>query len=171
MMDYVLLVFLFLLLVPSSVLDFRQHRIPNAITIPIMASAMVYSMYINGLTGFMNSAGGLLLGIAFLLPFYICGGMGAGDVKLMGAIGSILGPHGTFIAFLCSAVVGGLYALFVLCRSRTLSNIADRYGMMIRDYLMTGHLTYIPSEPGKLPPLSYGIAISLGTFLSVLRPL
>ncbi len=60
----------------------------------------------------MHSTGGLFLGVAFLLPVYLIGGMGAGDVKLMGAVGSILGPQGVFIAFLYSAIAGGLYALF-----------------------------------------------------------
>ena len=107
---------------------------------------MIYFIYLNGLDGFMHSAGGLFLGLALLLPIYIIGGMGAGDVKLMGAVGSILGPHGVFIAFLCSAMAGGVYALFILCRNRALSQTAGRFGMMLRGYLGTGHLTYIPPE-------------------------
>jgi prepilin peptidase CpaA len=171
MMDFVPMVFLSLLLVLATIFDLRQRRIPNALTMPVMASAMIYFVYLNGLNGFMHSAGGLFLGLALLLPFYFIGGMGAGDVKLMGAIGSILGLQGVFIAFLCSAVAGGAYALFILCRNSALSQTAGRYGMMLRGYLGTGHLTYIPPEPGKLPPLCYGLAISLGTILSVLRPL
>jgi len=136
-----------------------------------MASALIYFIYVNGLNGFMHSAGGLLLGLAFLLPLYAVGGMGAGDVKLMGAVGSILGLQGVFIAFLFSAIAGGAYALFILCKNSALSQTANRYGMMIRGYLVTGQLIYIPPEPGKLPPLCYGMAISLGTMLSVLRPL
>ncbi len=98
--------------------------------------------------------------------------MGAGDVKLMGAVGSILGPQGVFTAFLYSAIVGGVYALFVLARSRALKQTAGRYGFMLRGYLVTGQLTYLsPAAEEKLPPLCYGVAISLGTILSVLRPL
>jgi len=171
MMDFVPLAILSLLLVLATVFDLRQRRIPNAVTMPVMASAMIYFIYLNGLTGFMHSAGGLFLGLALLMPFYVIGGMGAGDVKLMGAIGSILGLQGVFIAFLCSAVAGGAYALFILCRNSAISQTAGRYGMMLRGYLATGQLTYIPPEPGKLPPLCYGLAISLGTILSVLRPL
>ena len=152
--------------------DLRQRRIPNALTLPVIAGGIIYWSYLNGLDGFMHSTGGLLLGFAFLLPVYLFGGMGAGDVKLMGAVGSILGPQGIFIAFLYSAIAGGVYALFVLARSRVLKQTAGRYGFMLRGYLVTGQLTYLsPAAEEKLPPLCYGVAISLGTILSVLRPL
>jgi prepilin peptidase CpaA len=171
-MDYSLLIFLAIVLIPAAVIDLLQRRIPNAVTLPAMAGGIIYLTYLNGLDGFMHSTGGLLLGIAFLFPVYIIGGMGAGDVKLMGAVGSILGPQAVFAAFLYSAIVGGAYALFVLARSRVLKQTAGRYGFMLRGYLVTGQLTYLsPAADEKLPPLCYGVAISLGTIFSVLRPL
>jgi prepilin peptidase CpaA len=97
--------------------------------------------------------------------------MGAGDVKLMGAVGSFLGPQGVFAAFLYTAVAGGVYALIVLARKGALSQTASRYGVMLARCLGTGQLAPIPSNDGRLPPLCYGLAISLGTALSVLRPL
>ena len=156
----------------ASTFDLWQRRIPNALTLPIIVGGIIYWSYLNGLDGFMHSTGGLLLGFAFLLPVYLFGGMGAGDVKLMGAVGSILGPQGVFIAFLYSAIAGGLYALLVLARSRVLKQTAGRYGFMLRGYLVTGQLTYLsPAAEEKLPPLCYGVAIAIGTILSVLRPL
>jgi prepilin peptidase CpaA len=167
-----LIFFLFPILLLAVLIDIRQRRIPNALTLPVIAVGMIYWSYLNGLDGFMHSTGGLLLGFAFLLPVYLFGGMGAGDVKLMGAVGSILGPQGIFIAFLYSAIVGGVYALFVLARSRVLKQTAGRYGFILRGYLVTGQLTYLsPAAEEKLPPLCYAVAISLGTILSVLRPL
>jgi len=50
MMDFVPLVFLALLLVLATVFDLRQRRIPNAVTMPVMASALIYFIYVNGLT-------------------------------------------------------------------------------------------------------------------------
>jgi prepilin peptidase CpaA len=165
------LAFLAFILLLATVFDLRQRRIPNALTLPVMAGGMILCTSLNGLDGFMLSAGGLLLGVAFLIPFYMMGGMGAGDVKLMGAVGSILGPQGVFTAFLFSAIAGGLYALFVLARSRALKQTASRYGFMLSGFLGTGQLTYIPPEEVRLPRLCYGVAISLGTILSVLRPI
>ena len=171
-MDYFLLILLAIVLILATAFDLHQRRIPNALTLPVIVGGMIYWSYLNGVDGFMHSTGGLLLGFAFLLPVYLFGGMGAGDVKLMGAVGSILGPQGVFIAFLYSAIAGGVYALFVLARSRVLKQTAGRYGFMLRGYLVTGQLTYLsPAAEEKLPRLCYGVAISLGTILSVLRPL
>jgi prepilin peptidase CpaA len=171
-MDYFLLILLAIVLILATAFDLHKRRIPNALTLPVMVTGLIFWSNLNGLDGFMHSTGGLLLGGAFLLPVYLFGGMGAGDVKLMGAVGSILGPQGVFAAFLYSAIVGGVYALFVLARSRVLKQTAGRYGFMLRGYLVTGQLTYLsPAAEEKLPPLCYGLAISLGTILSVLRPL
>jgi prepilin peptidase CpaA len=171
-MDYFLLILLSIVLVLATVSDLYHRRIPNTLTVPVMVMGLIYFICLNGLAGFMHSAGGLFIGLALLLPVYIIGGMGAGDVKLMGAVGSILGPQGVFTAFLYSAIAGGLYALFVLARGRVLKQTAGRYGFMLRGYLVTGQLTYLsPAAEEKLPPLCYGLAISLGTIFSVLRPL
>ncbi|OPY16452.1 MAG: Type IV leader peptidase family protein [Syntrophus sp. PtaB.Bin138] len=170
-MSVALTVFLISLLLLASAFDLRQRRIPNALTFPAIAGGIIYWSYFNGLDGFMHGTGGLLMGIGFLIIFYLMGMMGAGDVKLMGAAGSILGPQGVFIAFLYSAIIGGLYALFVLARSKALKQTAGRYGLMARGYLGTGQSVHIPPKEGKLPPLCYGLAISIGTILSVLRPL
>jgi prepilin peptidase CpaA len=167
----VMVCFIFLLVLAAA-FDLRQQRIPNALTVPIMTAGIIYWSCLGGVDGFMHGTGGLFLGIGFLILFYMMGMMGAGDVKLMGAVGSCLGPQGVFHAFLCSAIVGGVYALFVLARSRVLRQMAVRYGFMLKGYLVTGQLTYLsPAAEEKLPPLCYGVAISLGTILSVLRPL
>ena len=172
MMDLYLHILLLLSLAFATAFDLCQRRIPNALTLPAMACGLIYWSYLNGVDGFMHSTGGMFLGICFFILFYLMGMMGAGDVKLMGAVGSILGPQGVVIAFLYSAIVGGVYALFVLARSRALKQTAGRYGFMLRGYLVSGQLTYLsPAVEEKLPPLCYGLAISLGTVLSVLRPL
>jgi prepilin peptidase CpaA len=170
-MNYFLLISLGVVLTLATIFDLALQRIPNALTLPTMAFGIIYFIFLNGMDGFLHSTSGLLLGLALLLPVYIIGGMGAGDVKLMGTVGSILGPKGVFVAFLYSAIVGGVYALFILARSKALSQTAGRYGLMLKGYLCTGQLTYIPQNKGKLPPLCYGLAIFLGTLLSVLRPL
>jgi prepilin peptidase CpaA len=165
------LAFLAFILILAAAFDLRQRRIPNVLTLPVMAGGIIYWSVFNGVDGFMHGTGGLLLGIGFLIIFYLMGMMGAGDVKLMGAVGSFLGPQGVFHAFLCSAIIGGLYSLFVLARSKAVKQTASRYWMILKGYLGTGQLIYIPPEEGELPRLCYGVAISLGTILPVLRPL
>jgi len=99
---------------------------------------------------------------------YLLGGMGAGDVKLLGAVGGFLGPQGVFGAFIFIGIVGGFYALILLVIHRILKGTTNRYWMMLRSLLQTGRLIHIPSSPMESKPkLMYGLAIAIGTFLSL----
>lgn len=149
----------------ASLTDIAHRRIPNVITYPLAACGVICHFASAGTTGLIFALTGILAGVALLLPFYMLGGMGAGDVKLLAALGSVLGPAGIFTAAIYSAIAGGFYALFVLWRYGVLQDAT--YG-------------FVPAPPkrikataGKtgLPRLCYGVAISLGTVLAVLRPL
>ena len=108
-----LIVFLSGILIIAVTIDVRVRKIPNLLTFPAMATALAFHSITGGWKGFLFSAEGLALGIALFLIPYIMGGMGAGDAKLMGAIGAIIGPRGVFLASLFTAVAGGIYALIV----------------------------------------------------------
>jgi prepilin peptidase CpaA len=79
-----------------------------------MISGLLYHVIVGGPTALAGSALGLLFGFAVLLLFYTMGAMGAGDVKLMAAIGSWLGLPLTFYVFIASALAGGVYAVALL---------------------------------------------------------
>jgi prepilin peptidase CpaA len=153
----------------AVVQDLRFQKIPNLVTYPTMSIALVYHFVTNRLDGLLFSAGGLTVGIAiFILP-YIMGGMGAGDAKLMGAVGTILGPKGVFIAALFTAVIGGVYALILLLISRRfLKGLISRHATTLKTFVMTRQFIPIPAaKDEKKPKLCYGIAIALGTLLYV----
>ena len=95
------------------------------------------------------------------------GMMGAGDVKLMGAVGSILGPAGVFKAFLFTAIVGGIYSLVVLAYHGQLFDFMKRFALSAKLSLMTRVPALLPSEHKESPILCYGIAIAIGTSLSM----
>ena len=113
-----LLIFITAVLVFASVTDIRDHRIPNWLTLSGMVVGLASYFLAGGFRGLLFSAEGLILGFALLIPFYMCGGMGAGDVKLLAAVGALLGPSGVMKAFLCTALVGGAYAIILLAVSR-----------------------------------------------------
>jgi prepilin peptidase CpaA len=104
----------------ATVIDLRSRRIPNVLT-AMMALAGI-GVAAAGLGGVSPGAAvtGLAVGLALMLPGHIIGATGAGDVKLMGAIGSILGPAGVVKAMLFTAVAGGVLALAVAARRRRL---------------------------------------------------
>lgn len=166
------IVILLAALIAASVTDITRQRIPNAITLPLAVFGLVYHLYTAGMSGLLFSVSGLLAGAGLLILFYLMGGMGAGDVKLMGAVGSILGPVSVVYAFAYCALLGGIYALVVLYRHSVLRSSLERCVSAPVDFLRTGCWFWSPSPAEKkLPRLRYAIAISLGTGIHVLRSL
>lgn len=155
------------ILIAASVTDIRSRRIPNWLTFPAVVFGIGFHTMSRGLDGFFFSGTGMLLGLGVLIVFYLVGGMGAGDVKLMAAVGAFLGPKGVFAAFIFSALVGGIYAVALLIRGMNKARLV-RLGTPLALYLdsLTDRGTI--EEAGKATPrLCYGVAISIGTILSV----
>jgi prepilin peptidase CpaA len=147
--------------------DLLHRKIPNVLTFPAIIFGLIYHIYLNGLDGLLFSFGGMLSGLGLFLLFYIWGMMGAGDVKLMGAVGSILGSAGVFKAFLFTAIIGGIYAVIVLAYHGQLVGFMKRIALSLKLSLLTRGPTLLPNENKESPILCYGIAIAIGTSLSL----
>ena len=167
--DISLIMFLGIVLIVATVTDLRFQKIPNILTFPVMVIALTYHGVTNGLDGLLFSAAGLALGIGLLILPYLLGVMGAGDVKLMGAVGAILGARGAFIAFLFTGIAGGIYALIILLiRRKECRAWVTRHATTLKTFLFTGHFIPIPADKDeKTPRLFYGVAIASGTLFSV----
>ena len=98
----------------TMVTDLWKFKIYNALTVPLLLSGLAYHAVVGGVAGLSGSLAGALFGFAALLAFYVMGGMGAGDVKLMAAVGAWLGLPLTFAVFLASSLLAGLYALILV---------------------------------------------------------
>ena len=167
--DFYLIIFLSAVLIAAAINDLRFQKIPNLLIYPAMAVALGYHFVMNGLDGLLFSAGGLALGIAVLILPYLMGGMGAGDAKLMGTVGAILGIRGVFVAFLCTAIAGGIYALILfLVQRQHFKGFFTRHATTLKTFIFTKQFIPIPGDSDeKKPKLCYGIAIALGTLFSV----
>ena len=110
---YTALIPMLVLGVLASVWDLRTRRIPNALTFGGSALAVAVHLITGGWSGAAWSIGGWAIGCALFLPFFLLGGMGAGDVKLMAAIGAWIGPAHAFWAWAFAAVAGGVFAVVV----------------------------------------------------------
>jgi prepilin peptidase CpaA len=119
----------------AAAYDLKIRKIPNWLNL----SGLILGL---GLNCFVLHAAGLRLallglGVALLVyfPLFIVRGMGAGDVKLMVAIGAIAGPRNWFLIFLATSLLGGLAALvLVIYKKRlflTLANLSAIVGELL----------------------------------------
>lgn len=104
----------------AGVIDIRSRRIPNWLTVAGAILGFGARYYLEGLAGVLTAAEGFGLALAVYLPLWLLRGMGAGDVKLMAALGAVAGPGAWFLIFLASSIIGAIVALF----------LASRYGRL-----------------------------------------
>jgi len=91
--------------------DVSTRRIPNSLTLAGCLLGLAINTAQDGLHGLSTSFLGILTGFALYLPLWLLNARGAGDVKLLAAIGAFLGPQNTLLLALTAAIVGGVLAL------------------------------------------------------------
>ena len=102
----------------AAVVDVRTRRIPNWLTFGTAAIGFTMAAAHIDSVGVIGALEGLTLGLLLMLPGYVIRKTGAGDVKLLAAVGTLLGPESIAMAFLFSAIAGGGLALIALVRRR-----------------------------------------------------
>ena len=155
---------LLIVLGTASFTDICWRRIPNLLTYPAMLAGVFYHVVQNGAHGFFFSLCGILVGMGLLMLFFAMGGMGAGDVKLLGAVGALLGAQAVVVSTLYAAIIGGIYALILLLVHRCAARLMfGRLAMSLKTYRCTGKFIPIPPSCGERKlTLCYGVAIALG---------
>jgi prepilin peptidase CpaA len=127
-MPLVLKIALIVVVASAAFYDVRTRKIPNWLNL----SGLVLGLGLNTLLlhahGIMVALLGLGLSLLIYIPLYLIRGMGAGDVKLMAAVGSIAGPQNWLVIFVVTALLGGIAAFaLVFCKRRipeTLANLS-----------------------------------------------
>jgi prepilin peptidase CpaA len=162
----------------AAVLDIRFRRIPNWLTL----SGVIVGVGLNSVVNWngerwfdgynwRSSLAGL--GLAFLIyfPLYLLRAMGAGDVKLMGAVGALIGPVNWFSVFVLGNIFGGLAAVFLILTHggarRTFLNVFYMLNELIHfrpPYLRREELD-VKSPKAVTLPHGLAIAVGCGAFL------
>lgn len=160
------LVFLGVILVIAAYTDIVSQKIPNVLILPAVIVGIGYHALTYGFLGVTFSLAGLAAGFGLLILFYLMGGMGAGDVKLMAAVGAVLGAKGVFFSFLFTALYGGLYSLVIILVYRQMFQgfFKDLYNTLLTFLLIKRYNPVRVVESKNKPRLCYGVAIALGTF-------
>lgn len=94
--------------------DLRARRIPNWLTLAGITAGMGLNFWFESWSGLRHSLLGMALGAGLFLALYMTGGMGAGDVKLLAAVGSLVGPQPLLVIFVLTGIFGGVAALALL---------------------------------------------------------
>jgi len=164
----------------AAICDIRTTRIPNWLTGPAAGFGLIHAAYVGGLPGLGDSAAACFLVPLPYVVLFLLGQGGAGDAKLMGALGAWLGIADGLIVLCSVAAVGAGFALLrVLAhpqRGTLCSNVASSmylYGLA----LMSGRkgLAMIKTEPqeqanfdGRQVTIPYGAAIFVGVCLAAI---
>src|SRR5450755_1769164 len=101
----------------AAFVDFRTHRIPNWLTVPALFLGLGLRTAISGWAGAKTSLEGAGLALVLLLPLVLLRALGAGDWKLMGAVGAFMGPAMFLFVLLGSIFVSGLMAIVEMLRT------------------------------------------------------
>jgi prepilin peptidase CpaA len=149
----------------ATVVDIRVRRIPNALT-ATMAGIGV-GLAASGVSGVSlgASVAGFILGFVLMIPGHALGATGAGDVKLMAAVGAIVGPGMVVSAFLFTAVAGGVLAVAVAIRRQRLAVTLAGTGRLIS---APGEAKKEIGAAGASSRFAYGPAIAIGSVLAAL---
>jgi prepilin peptidase CpaA len=153
----------------ACVTDLRSRRIPNVLTFGAAAAGVVFHIVAPGGEGATTAVLGWLLGIAiFFVPFAL-GGLGGGDVKLLGALGAWLGPSAIFWAALYTGVAGGVMAIITALASGYFRKALSNVYLLLAHWRVAGirALPQLTLETSEGPKLAYAIPIFAGTMVAI----
>jgi len=98
----------------ATVTDLRTREIPNWIPVAALLAGFAFHLWTLGWRGLGVGFLGALSGFAIFLIFYLLGGMGGGDIKLMTGFGAVLGAGSLLVAAFWTAIAGGVFAAVVV---------------------------------------------------------
>lgn len=145
--------------------DTLYSRIPNVITLALVIIGVIINMANSGLSGLMISTAGFFVGLGLLLIPFLLGGMGAGDVKGLAALGALLGPGKTFQIFIYMGLIGGLLGVvFHLFSADARQQLRHYFATLKNVYLTREFKALKPSEKRLSYRFPYATAIAFGFY-------
>lgn len=150
----------------AGVFDWRWRRIPNWLTLSGLAAGVAVNTVVAGLAGMKTALEGVLLGLGVLLPFVLLRSLGAGDWKLTGALGAVLGPRQLGLLLVISFLLAGILALVVVIWTgrlkQTVINMARIVGALFSLRLPPAEVSLDNPRAAKIP---FGVAMSAAVWL------
>lgn len=160
---------LFLFVAVCLYTDLTERKIYNSVVLCGIVTALVINITLLNITeGIVFTFAGLFTGILLLIIPFIVGGLGAGDVKMLGMIGAFTGYGIVVQIMLASAVVGGIYALIVMLAGRKLMSRMWKIIQGFYLFAVTKKVVYcsnIKDKDAEKNAIPYGVALSAGVII------
>jgi prepilin peptidase CpaA len=149
----------------AAIVDMKTRRVPNWLTFGVAAIGVTLaSAHVDGV-GPLGALEGLAVGLLLMLPGHVIGKTGAGDVKLLAALGTLLGPRSIAMAFLYTAIAGGALAVLVAIRRGRLRRTMESAATLMR----TGGANVAEIEkPSTDNRFAYAPAIAVGALAAAI---
>jgi prepilin peptidase CpaA len=155
--------------------DIRYRRIPNWLVLAGIVIGFAWNLHAAGWSGLGHAAAGLGLGFALYFPLYLLRARGAGDVKLLAAVGAIVGPGNCFWVFILTALLGGVIAMIVLLLNKRVGHTFFNLSFIMSDllrlrapYKSSDELDVTTSKGMRLPHGAM-IAVGVAAFIAMAR--
>src|SRR5919202_445517 len=159
------------LLVPLAAIityyDVRYRRIPNAFVLATLASGLIVNTIFGGWRGTLLSLGGCAFAFILMFILHVFGAMGAGDVKLFAAIGSIAGAQSVLPTFLVVVLTGGLLGVYSMLRANSVRETMIRVLKILVGLLPGWQMPRFSVPADKRHTIPYGVAITVGSVISL----
>jgi prepilin peptidase CpaA len=164
------------LTISAALLDWRSRRIPNWLTVPGLLSGIAVNTVLEGWHGALFSLEGVGLALILLLPLVVMRALGAGDWKLMGAVGAFLGWQLFFFVLLGSIFASGIMAVIQVVRMGRVMETLRNMWTLVKGFFAFGlkKNPQISLDNPRLLKLPFGVAVAAATivcFCAALWPL
>ena len=151
-------------------LDWRTRRIPNWLTVSGALAGITIHSWTAGWHGAFIALEGMGLGLIILLPLVLLKALGAGDWKLMGGVGAILGPWMFLFVLAASVFVSGLMAVAMMIWTKRVKSTLRNLVVLVRGFFSFGLRVNpeISLDNPTLLKLPFGVATTIGTLVCFL---
>jgi prepilin peptidase CpaA len=151
----------------AALLDWRSRRIPNWLTLPGLLLGVTVHTVISGWHGTIFALEGAALALVLLLAPVLIRVLGAGDWKLMGAVGAFLGPVLMLFVLFCSLLTSGLMAFVQMIRAQRVIETFRNMKVLVRGLFAFGMKTNprISLDNPALMKLPFGVAVAAATLI------
>lgn len=146
--------------------DIRYRRIPNMLILAALVAGLAINIGFSGTSGALSSVEGFGLAFVPMLLMHLFGAMGAGDVKLFGAIGAVLGVSMVPLAFVVVVMFGAALAVYSMIRSGTVFSTLHGVLRIFVGMLPGWEMPRFAMPPDRRHTIPYGVAIMLGSLIT-----